>query len=253
MKNEWDILNQEADVLIEKGQYKTAVIKAKKALELAEQALDPDDPNILSMLLKLAEIYHSLKQLKKAEPILKRAQEIADVTLNSQSVSINDGPWSEISQEQLEKAEPILKRLLVITEKVYGPDDVDVAVALERLASNYSEQGNDTKAESLYKRALKIVEKICGPDNPEILLYVDNLGFNYYHQGKYEKAEPLFKRSLALHEKSNALDGLLVSMSLANLAGLYRNMGKDKEAKKADKRAAEIDAKIKAKKRQSDS
>jgi tetratricopeptide (TPR) repeat protein len=248
MKNEWDILNQEVEVLIEKEQYKTAVIKAKKALELAKQALDPYDPDILGMLLKLAEIYHSLKQLKKAEPILKRAQEIADVTLNSQSIWIDDdGPWSEISQEQLEKAEPILKRLLVITEKVYGPDDVDVAVALERLASNYSEQGNDTKAESLYKRALKIVEKICGPDNPEILLYVDNLGFNYSHQGKYEKAEPLFKRSLALHEKSNALDGLLVSMSLANLAGLYRDMGKDKEAKEADKRAAEIEAKIKAK------
>jgi tetratricopeptide (TPR) repeat protein len=249
MKNEWDILNQEVDVLIEKGQHETAVIKAKKALELAKQALDPYDPDILGMLLKLAEIYHSLKQLKKAEPILKRAQEIADVALNSQSVSIDDGPWSEISQEQLEKAEPLLKRLLVITEKVYGPDDVDVAVALERLALNYSEQGNDTKAESLYKRALKIMEKICGPDNPEILLYVDKLGSNYYGQGKYEKAEPLFKRSLALHEKSYALDGALVSMSLANLAGLYRDMGKDKQAKEADKRAAAIEAKIQSEKR----
>ena len=180
MKNEWDNLNREVEVLIEKEQYKTAVIKAKKALELAEQSLGQDHPDILDMMLRLASIYYELKQLKKAEPLLKRAQEIADVTLNSQSVSIDDGPWSEISQEQLEKAEPILKRLLVITEKVYGPDEVDVAVALERLASNYSEQGNDTKAESLYKRALKIVEKICGPDNPEILLYVDNLGFNYY-------------------------------------------------------------------------
>ena len=238
MKNEWDGLNQEADVLIEKGEYKTALIKAKKAFELAEQSLGPTHTDVLEMMLKLASIHYELKQLEKAKPLLNRAKRMTYITL-APYIVLDDGSEPDPSPEQWEKAEQLLKNLLVTTEKVYGPDDIHVARVLNRYALNC----NDAKAESLYKRALKIVEKIYGNDNPEIESYVGNLGSHYYGQGKYEKAEPLFKRSLALREKSDDLGGSRVYMSLVSLAGLYRNMGKQKEAKEAAKRAAEIRAK----------
>ncbi len=242
MKNEWDGLNQEADVLIEKGEYKTALIKAKKAFELAEQSLGPTHTDVLEMMLKLASIHYELKQLEKAKPLLNRAKRMTYITL-APYIVLDDGSEPDPSPEQWEKAEQLLKNLLVTTEKVYGPDDIHVARVLTRYALNYSVQGNDDKAESLYERALEIVESIYGNDNPEIEVYVDELGSHYYGQGKYEKAEPLFKRSLALREKSDDLGGSRVYMSLVSLAGLYRNMGKQKEAKEAAKRAAEIRAK----------
>jgi len=243
MKNEWDSLNRESDVLIEKGEYKTALIKAKKALELAEKVLGPDHTEILEMVLRLASIYYELKQLKKAKPLLNRAQSMTYVSL-APYIELDDGSEPDRTPEQWEKAEQVLKDLLAITEKVYGSNHIDVARVLDRLALNYEHQRNFDKAEALYERALEIAEKIYGHDNPEIEDYVDSLGMHYYSQGKYEKAEPLFKHSLALREQSDELRGACVEISLDILAGLYRDMGKQKEAKDMHKRAAEIQRKL---------
>jgi tetratricopeptide (TPR) repeat protein len=73
---------------------------------------------------------------------------------------------------------------LEISEKALGPDNPDVAIALNNLAELYYNQGRYEEAEPLYKRALKILEDTLGPDHPEVALTLESLKALYKNLGK---------------------------------------------------------------------
>ena len=115
---EWDILNDEVMELYRTGKYDRGVVVAKKALEVAEQNVGPDHPDVATSLNNLAELYRT--------------------------------------QGQYAQAEPLYKRSLAIREKVLGPDHPDVAVSLENLAYLYRVTHRDAEAEPLEQRAARI-------------------------------------------------------------------------------------------------
>jgi len=74
----------------------------RRALEIREKALGPDDSEVSGSLDNLAINYHN--------------------------------------QHQYTDAEPLYKRALAIREKALGPDHLDVAASLNYLAVNYNAQ-----------------------------------------------------------------------------------------------------------------
>ena len=82
-------------------------------------------------------------------------------------------------QAKYAKAEPYIKRSLEIAEKIYGPENLNVAAHLNNLAGNYRDRGMYAEAEPLSKRALDIWEKGFGRDDPMVIFalksYVDLL------------------------------------------------------------------------------
>ena len=115
---EWEILNQEAMELFQAGKYDRAVIVAQKALEVAEQNVGRDHPDVALSLNNLAELYRT--------------------------------------QGDYAKAEPLYKRSLAIFEKSFGPDHPNVATSLENLAALYRVTERIAEAEKLEQRAAKI-------------------------------------------------------------------------------------------------
>jgi tetratricopeptide (TPR) repeat protein len=105
------------------------------------------------------------------------------------------------AQGRFSEAMPLAQRALAIREKALGPNDPDVGVLLNNLASLYQAQGRYTDAEPLFKRSLAILEKALGPDHPELANCLKNLAQLYKDQGRYADAEPLFKRSLKIRKK----------------------------------------------------
>jgi tetratricopeptide (TPR) repeat protein len=93
---EWKILNQECTDLYRAGKYDRAVVVAQKALQVAEQNVGPDHPDVATSLNSLAELCRT--------------------------------------QGDYAKAEPLYKRSLAIWEKALGPDHPDVAMSLNNLA-----------------------------------------------------------------------------------------------------------------------
>ena len=79
--NEWDILKLQALELYRKGQYDRAVDVTKKALEVAEENVGPDHPDVASILNNLAAFYETQGQYAQAEPLYKRALAIRWKTL----------------------------------------------------------------------------------------------------------------------------------------------------------------------------
>ena len=117
--SEWERLNAEAISLYKQGRYDQAVVAEKKALQVAEQNLGPDHPDVATSLNNLAGLYRE--------------------------------------QGQYAQAEPLFKRSLAIWEKALGPDHPDVATTLNNLAALYKKTGREKEAKALEDRARVIV------------------------------------------------------------------------------------------------
>ena len=77
-------------------------------------------------------------------------------------------------QAKYAEAELYIKRSLEIAEKIYGPENPNVAAHLNNLAGNYRDRGMYLEAEPLSKRALDIWEKAFGRDNPLVIFALKN-------------------------------------------------------------------------------
>ena len=97
--SEWERLNAEANSFYKQGRYDQAVVAEKKALQVAEQNVGPDHPDVATSLNNLAVLYQV--------------------------------------QGQYAQAEPLYKRSLAIREKALGPDHPDVAASVDNLALLY--------------------------------------------------------------------------------------------------------------------
>ena len=157
---EWETLNAEVMSLYRQGRYDRAVVVAKKALQVAEQSMGPNHPDVATSLNNLAALYKT--------------------------------------QGQYAQAEPLYKRSLAIREKTLGPNHPDVAQSLNNLALLYDTQGQYAQAEPLYRRALVISEKALGPNHPNVATSLENMAALYRKTGREEAAKELEKRATAI-------------------------------------------------------
>ena len=171
------------------------------------------------------------------------------------------------------------KRALSIREKIWGPDDPDVAEGLSSLGRLYELEGKYTEAEPCFRRALNIMENALGKDHPFVtpdLRILQNLSWRelgiveppdnphvpltrrrmalalsmamslrglatvYGTQGKYTEAEPLFKRAVAIMEKAHP--GVPIVIFLEDYAVLLRKMDRYAEAVELEDRAAKLES-----------
>ena len=76
---EWDVLNDEVLELYRTGKYDRGVVVAKKALEVAEQNVGPDHPDVATSLNNLALLYRAMNRDDEAEPLEQRAARIEGI------------------------------------------------------------------------------------------------------------------------------------------------------------------------------
>jgi tetratricopeptide (TPR) repeat protein len=149
-----------------------------------------------------------------------------------------------VKQGKYAEAVPIAKDALKAAEAAYGPDDPNIAVALNILAMVYMYQDKYAEAEPLYHRALPLFEKTLGPDNPDLVQTLKNFAIVYDKQGKYSLAVPLYQRVLAIQEKALGPEAPMVVNDLNNLAVLYFKLHEYANAQPLMERALRIAEKI---------
>jgi class 3 adenylate cyclase/tetratricopeptide (TPR) repeat protein len=127
-------------------------------------------------------------------------------------------------------AEQLGARALAILENRLGPDDLDVARALNNLGVLYMELGRYAEAEPLLARALSTRQTQLRADHPHVARTLHNLGIVYMELGRYREAESLHARALAMREKTLAPNHPEVLFGLTGLGVLYRTEGRYAEA-----------------------
>jgi tetratricopeptide (TPR) repeat protein len=90
------------------------------------------------------------------------------------SLSLNNLMKLYRVQAKYAEAEPYIKRSQEIAEKIYGPENPNVAAHLNNLAGNYRDRGMYAEAEPLAKRALDIWQKSFGRNDPLVIFALKN-------------------------------------------------------------------------------
>lgn len=171
-------------------------------------------------------------------------------------------------QGKLPVAQPLLERALAIHEELSGPESIETAVAITKLACIYSEQGKDADSLLLCGHSLAIADNIVDklatamhPPLPEARvlrpvklaipeekegalehrrirkglrvlsqLYSDQ-ATRFLRDRKFEAAHPLLQRALVMVEAlPDGQDDELVAGIMSKLAWLLRRTGRLEEA-----------------------
>jgi tetratricopeptide (TPR) repeat protein len=219
---------------IGQGNYSFAEPLYRGCLEVAQQRLGEDHPDVAMSLNNLAVLYYSQGKYEEAEPLLHSALEMYKRLLgeNHQDVasSLNNLAQLYSSQGKYEEAKPLLHSALEMYKCLLGEDHPDVAMSLNNLAQLYYSQGKYEEAEPLYHLTLEKRTCVLGKDHPDVAMSLNNLAVFYYSQGKYEEVEPLLRSALEMLKRMLGEDHPNVATSLNNLARLYQNQGRYPEA-----------------------
>jgi serine/threonine protein kinase/Tfp pilus assembly protein PilF len=229
------------------GLYDDSEPLVRKALEIRENQLGPEDLQVAQSLMGLALLFEKQGKYPEAEAYSQRSIEIQEKSLKPDHPDIAKSLHllGRIYYRQI-KFDETLKyytRALEIREKALGPDHPDVAESLNDLGALHYIQSQFDEAEQHYKRALAIRESALGSDHPDVGKTLNSLGGLYLWLRRYDEAEPLYERALAIRQKTLGPDHPEVANSYNNIAILHHYQRNYKEAEKYYRIALEINKK----------
>jgi len=99
------------------------------------------------------------------------------------------------------ESEPFYIRSLEISEKRFGLEHPQVALALDHLADLYRAQGRYDEADPLYQRALRISEKALGAEHPQVGLILEGYAHLLLNKKCFREAKEIGKRAISIRMK----------------------------------------------------
>ena len=232
-------INKQVEQLYWKGDYAKATALAEKSLQLAQEALDDDDEEMVDSYGQLGTLYYLQAKHDEAEQLLTKALEVALQVLGENhpdtlTCASNLGMVYK-AQGRYDEAEEFLTAAMEARIRTAGGQDGAVIESLNNLGTLYYEQARFDEATEFLERALKIAKDGLGAEHPFTLQTLNNLGMLYLHRGRFAEAEPLLMR--AFEERKRLLGQQHPSLieSIHNLAVLKIVQGQDRDAEPLNK------------------
>ena len=224
-------LNNLATLYYSQGRYSKAKPLFEEALNMREQLLGAEHPDVAQSRKALANLCNTQGNYEKAESLYTEVLALRMRLLGDEhpdvASSLHDLAGVYYSQgrygnaEALDTAETLYQEALALRKKLLGNSHLDVAQSLNDLADLYRLLNQYEEAELFCLKALKIREHVFNNKHPSVAQSLNNLALIYHSQKRYVEAEPLYKRALALQEEFFGEEHPDVAKSLNNLAGLY--------------------------------
>ncbi len=127
-----------------------------------------------------------------------------------------------------------------MAEEGLGPEALDTAACLSRLAALLLQTGDLKRARSLLERGQATSEKVHGPDHPRTAMCLNNLASVLEATGDRKGARTLLERAVAICEKGLGAEHPLTAQALANLSLLLMDMGEREAARPYAERAWKV-------------
>ena len=230
-------------VLLEAGDYRSAISPLERAVALHEQAPGAgalelaEDLDLLVQGLTLIETYD------RALTTNDRALDIKEKQLSPTDVRI--ARTLEVRGLLLQRrgdypgARRALERALTLREAA-NPEHPRIAETLGLLKEQLQVEGDLVGAQHMGERALAVAEKTLRPDHPEIASYLRSLAIPVTNLGDLARGRALRERGLAIAEKALGPDHPLVGVQLNDLASSYFREGEYLRARTLFERALSV-------------
>ena len=137
-------------------------------------------------------------------------------------------------------AKSYYERALIIDERHYGVEHVEVTPTLNNLGNAYGDLADTKKQKELLEQALVIQERHYGAEHPVVAITLNNLGNAYGDLGDTRKKRELLERALVIEECHYGAEYHVVAITLANLGNTCEELGDTKKQKELLERALVI-------------
>lgn len=150
--------------------------------------------------------------------ILRTTPDRTDVALTR---LLNEAAYYLAQRAEYDQAEALYRRCLILSERIFGPNDPRVGTVSNNLAGIYRDQGRFELAEPLYDRDIDIIEQSSGPNAPALAMTLSNQAHIYVNTNRVELAEKFLIRSYEIMESTFRPDHPNVGKAANNLAAFY--------------------------------
>jgi serine/threonine protein kinase/Tfp pilus assembly protein PilF len=218
-------LNVLGSVHVSQSRYDDAERVQLEAVQIADNALDPDDVERLVAKVNLADAYANQSRFDLASAtfsdLIEQMQRILGPkhphTLGAQLSLAN----LLYEKADYEGAEAIYRQCLDSQRETLGEEHPDTLQSMNLLGRLCWQVGRYDEAERLHSRALEVRRRVLGEDHDHTLVSMNNLALVYRKQNRLDEAESLYKRVIDLRRKRDGGATADLLSAINNLAMLY--------------------------------
>lgn len=240
-------LYEQIDDLVNAGNSSKALPLARKALEIQQKALKPNDPDLAIAFKTLASVQLETDDLVQAEQNYLRALKIfetADGTDEDEVIECLTGLTSLYKQSKnFNKAIDYQGRVLEATRKQSGDSSMETADQLSELADIHASAGQEAQAVQLFEKALSIYRKQKKAEDGDYVETLQRYGSLLQDKSNFQKAEVLYSEAVKVANNGGkkSINSLLDAMN--SLASLYEDQTLYRKAENIYRQTLEISEK----------
>jgi eukaryotic-like serine/threonine-protein kinase len=196
-----ELLDDFGEILTTKGDFDHAQGLLDRALALAEQTHDANDPAIAETLVNLGVLAAYRGDILPAKPYLQRAVAILELHERDRPGEYANAlsTLAEVVRQEgnMREGARMLQRVLEIEREANATPDKMVA-ALTNVANSQTSLGNFDEAESRANEALSLSERAFGKESANLIPSLWTLERTAYHRGDFKRQQQLVERELAI-------------------------------------------------------
>ncbi|BAM87295.1 conserved hypothetical protein [Bradyrhizobium oligotrophicum S58] len=201
----WTLFNL-SNIYREQRKFAEADANLRRALDIREKALGPDNLDVAQTLFNLGVLKRLESKLRESEEFSQRAALIREKAPGASAAvriqSLNELGLISYQQRKFIEAEAAYKRALPIGES--GNLKADLAWTLLSLANVQVDQKKYDDAEASLARAVELRQQVLGRDHLDTAQALHNLGRVGRLSKKFANAEKNLRAALDIREKAGA-------------------------------------------------
>jgi eukaryotic-like serine/threonine-protein kinase len=215
------------------GRFNDAEPNFRKALELRQKVLPPNDPEVAAALNHMGVFLRSQRKFYEAERVHREALKIRVQKLppGDPAIAVSLGNLASALQGQDRNwhAEPLYRQALEIQRRAFPTAHPDLAESIDSLAGILRNLKNPEAAQPLAREALAMRRLTLERNHPDLANTIQTLAVVLRDQGNYAEAEKLSREALAIYEEVMPPDHLEIITSVLSLAKVLKLQKKFEE------------------------
>ncbi|MBK6918159.1 MAG: tetratricopeptide repeat protein [Deltaproteobacteria bacterium] len=172
------------------------------ALTQLEQAVGPEHPDLIGVLIANAQLLHVLGRIEQCNAYLQRALAIAEAAFGPDHPKVASAltqlGWSALGDGHIDEALADFDRGLAIVEAAYGPNHDRVWSMMGMRATALGELGRLDEAASATEEALRRMDGRVPEAHPARASTLHNLAHIYSLQGDHSRAAATLRETVRL-------------------------------------------------------
>jgi tetratricopeptide (TPR) repeat protein len=210
------------------GEYEEAIKFYGKTIEIQQQSLPPNHPQMATAHSNIGVVYHRMGDYPKALSCYEKALAIWQQSLprNHPQMATAHSNIGVVYHRMGDypKALSCYEKALAISQQSLPRNHPSLALSCNNIGVVYIDMGNYPKALTYYEKTLGIQQQSLPPNHPSLASAYNNIGNVYYKMGDYPKALSCYEKALKIKQQTLPPNHPSLAMSYIAHGLVYNKM-----------------------------